>query len=306
MRVFLTGATGFIGSAIVPELIKAGHQVLGLTRSDPGARSLIAAGAEVHRGSLEDPESLRSGAAQSDGVIHCAFDHTAFGASDFSKFTQVCEQDRRAIESLGDALRGSDRPLVITSGTAMGSAVPGQPSTEDHFDPNHPNPRRLSEVAGTAVLERGVNVSVVRLPQVHDTVKQGLITYAVQVAREKGASAYIGEGLNRWPAAHVLDVARLYRLALEKHEAGSRYNAVAEEGISMREIAEVIGRGLKVPTISLTQEEAQAHFGWLAMFVGFDMPASSAQTRQRLGWRPTRPGLIADLEQMHWPEAVTH
>src|SRR5579864_4775854 len=230
MRVFLTGATGFIGSAIVPELIKAGHQVLGLTRSDPGTRSLIAAGAEVHRGSLEDPESLRSGAAQSDGVIHCAFDHTAFGASDFSKFTQVCEQDRRAIESLGDALRGSDRPLVITSGTAMGSAVPGQPSTEDHFDPNHPNPRRLSEVAGTAVLERGVNVSVVRLPQVHDTVKQGLITYAVQVAREKGASAYIGEGLNRWPAAHVLDVARLYRLALEKHgakrEAGSRYNAV--------------------------------------------------------------------------------
>jgi len=306
MRVFLTGATGFIGSAIIPELINAGHQVLGLTRSDVGAQSLIAAGAEVHRGSLEDPESLRSGAAQSDGVIHCAFDHSAFGASDFSKFTQVCEQDRRAIESLGDALRGSDRPLVITSGTGMGSAVPGQPATEDHFDPNHPNPRRLSEVAGTAVLERGVNVSVVRLPQVHDTVKQGLITYAVQVAREKGASAYIGEGLNRWPAAHVLDVARLYRLALEKHEAGSRYNAVAEEGISMREIADVIGRGLKVPMISLTQEEAQAHFGWLAMFVGFDMPASSAQTRQRLGWRPTGPGLIADLEQMHWPEAVTH
>jgi len=306
MRVFLTGATGFIGSAIVPELVSAGHQVLGLTRSDAGAQSLIAAGAGVHRGSLEDPESLRSGAAQSDGVIHCAFDHTAFGASDFSKFTQVCEQDRRAIESLGDALRGSDRPLVITSGTAMGSAVPGQPATEDHFDPNHPNPRRLSEVAGTAVLERGANVSVVRLPQVHDTVKQGLITYAVQVAREKGASAYIGEGLNRWPAAHVLDVARLYRLALEKHEAGSRYNAVAEEGISMRKIAEVIGKGLKVPVVSISQEEAQAHFGWLAMFAGLDMPASSAQTRQRLGWRPTRPGLIADLEQMHWPEAVTH
>src|SRR5246500_4450882 len=289
MRLFLTGATGFIGSAIVPELIKAEHQVLGLTRSDAGARSLIAAGAEVPRGSLEDPESLRSGAAQADGVIHCAFDHTAFGASDFSKFTQVCEQDRRAIEFLGDALRGSDRPLVITSGTAMGSAVPGQPATEDHFDPNHPNPRRLSEVAGTAVLERGVNVSVVRLPQVHDTVKQGLITYAVQVAREKGASAFIGEGLNRWPAAHVLDVARLYRFALEKHEAGSRYNAVAEEGVPMQKIAEVIGRGLKVPVVSISQEEAQAHFGW-----------------QGLGWRPTRPGLIADLEQMHWPEAVTH
>jgi nucleoside-diphosphate-sugar epimerase len=306
MRVFLTGATGFIGSAIVPELINAGHQVLGLTRSDVGAQSLIAGGAEVHRGSLEDPESLCSGAAQSDGVIHCAFDHSAFGASDFSKFTEVCEQDRRAIEALGDALKGSDRPMAITSGTGMGSATPGQPATEDHFDPNHPNPRRLSEVAGAAVLERGVNVSVVRLPQVHDTVKQGLITYAVQVAREKRASAYIGEGLNRWPAAHVLDVAHLYRLALEKHEAGSRYNAVAEEGISMREIAEVIGQGLKVPVVSLSREEAQAHFGWLAMFAGIDMPASSALTRQRLGWHPTGPGLIADLEQMNWGQAVTH
>jgi nucleoside-diphosphate-sugar epimerase len=306
MRVFLTGATGFIGSAIVPELVSAGHQVLGLTRSDAGAQSLIAAGAGVHRGSLEDPESLRSGAAQSDGVIHCAFDHSAFGASDFSKFTEVCEQDRRAIESLGDALKGSDRPLVITYGTGMGNAVPGQPATEDHFDPNHPNPRRLSEIAGAAVLERGVNVSVVRLPQVHNTVKQGLITYAVQVAREKAASAYLGEGLNRWPAAHVLDVARLYRLALEKHEAGSRYNAVAEEGVPMRKIAEIIGKGLKVPVVSISQEEAQAHFGWLAMFAGFDMPASSVQTRQRLGWHPTGPGLIADLEQMSWSEAVTH
>jgi nucleoside-diphosphate-sugar epimerase len=302
MRVFLTGATGFIGSAIVPELINAGHQVLGLTRSDAGAQSLIAAGAEVHRGNLEDPESLRRGAAKSDGVIHCAFDHSAFG-NDFSKFVEVCEKDRRAIESLGDALKGSDRPLVITSGTGMGNAVPGRPATEDHFDPNHPNPRRMSEVAGASVAERGVNVSVVRLPQVHDTVKQGLITYVVHVAREKRASAYIGDGLNRWPAAHVLDVAHLYRLALEKHEAGSRYNAVAEEGISMREIAEVIGRGLKVPVVSLSQEEAQAHFGWLAMFAGFDMPASSAITQQRLDWYPTGPGLIADLEQMRWLEA---
>jgi nucleoside-diphosphate-sugar epimerase len=306
MRVFLTGATGFIGSAIMPELINAGHQLLALTRSDVGGQYLIAAGAEVHRGSLEDPESLRSGAAQSDGVIHCAFDHSAFGGNNFSKFEEVCEKDRRAIEALGDALRGSDRPLVITSGTGMGNAVPGQPATEDHFDPNHPNPRRLSEVAGAAVSERGVNVSVVRLPQVHDTVKQGLITYAVRVAREKGASAYIGEGLNRWPAAHVLDVARLYRLAIEKREPGSRYNAVAEEGVPMRKIAEVIGKGLKVPVVSISQEEAQAHFGWLAMFAGFDMPASSAQTRQRLGWHPTGPGLIADLERMSWSEAVTH
>jgi nucleoside-diphosphate-sugar epimerase len=237
-------------------------------------------------------------------VIHCAFDHSAFGGNDLSKFPEVCEKDRRAIEALGDALRGSDRPLVITSGTGMGNAVPGQPATEDHFDPNHPNPRRLAEVAGAAMAERGVNVSVVRLPQVHDTLKQGLIPYAIRVAREKGASAYIGEGLNRWPAAHVLDVARLYRLALEKHEAGSRYNAVAEEGVPMREIAEVIGRGLKVPVVSLSQEEAQAHFGWLAMFAGFDMPASSAQTRRRLGWHPTGPGLIADLEQMHWVGAI--
>jgi nucleoside-diphosphate-sugar epimerase len=305
MRVFLTGATGFIGSAIVPELIDAGHQVLGLTRSDAGARSLIAAGAEVHRGSLEDPESLASGAGQSEGVIHCAFDHSAFGGNDFSKFFEVCEQDRRAIEALGNALSGSDRPLVITSGTGMGNAGPGQPATENHFDPNHPNPRALSEVAGAAVSERGGNVSVVRLPQVHDTVKQGLITYVVRVAREKAASAYIGEGLNRWPAAHVLDVARLYRLALEKHEAGSRYNAVAEEGVSMREIAEVIGTGLKLPVVSISQDEAPAHFGWLAMFAGIDMPASGAQTRQRLGWRPTGPKLIADLEQMRWDEVQT-
>jgi len=300
MRVFLTGATGFIGSAIIPELIKGGHQVLGLTRSDAGAQSLIAAGAGVHRGSLEDLESLRSGAAQSDGVIHCAFDHSAFGGNNFSKFVEVCEKDERAIEALGDALAGSDRPLVITSGTGLGSAVPGQPATEDHFDPNHPHPRRLSEVAGAALSERGVNVSVVRLPQVHDTVKQGLITPLIRVDREKGASAYIGEGLNRWPAAHVLDVAHLYRLALEKRETGSRYNAVAEEGILMREIAEIIGKGLNVPVVSLSPGEAQAHFGWLAMFAGSDMPASSALTRQRLGWQPTGPGLIADLEQMRW------
>src|ERR1700684_3832688 len=198
MRVFLTGATGFIGSAIVPELIKAGHQVLELTRSDAGARSLIAEGAEVHRGSLEDPESLRSGAAQSDGVIHCAFDHSAFG-SDFSKFAEVCDKDKRAIEALGDALRGSDRPMVITSGTGMGNAVPGQPATEDHFDPSHPNPRVASELAGASMSARGVNVSVVRLPQVHNRIKQGLITYAITVAREKGVSAYVGDGVNRWP-----------------------------------------------------------------------------------------------------------
>lgn len=299
MRVFLTGATGFIGSAIIPELINAGHQVLGLTRSDAGAQALTAAGAEVHRGSLEDIESLRSGAAKSDSVIHCAFDHSAFG-QDFSKFVEVCEKDKRAIEALGEPLVGSNRPLVVTSGTGMGNAAPGQPASEDHYDPNHPNPRKGSEIAAAAVADRGVNVSIVRLPQVHDTVKQGLVTYAIQIARQKGISAYIGEGRNRWPAAHVLDVARLYRLALEKNQPGSRYNAVAEEGIPMREIAEVIGKGLKVPVVSLTPEEAPAHFGWLAMFAAFDMPASNALTRQRLGWNPTGPGLLADLEHMRY------
>ena len=303
MRVFLTGATGFIGSAIVGELIHAGHQVFGLARSDEGARNLTAAGAEVHRGSLEDRASLRNGAAQADGVIHCAFDHSAFGHGDFSKFTEVCEKDRLAIETLGDALGGSGRPLVISSGTGIGTPGPGLPSVEDYFDLDHPNPRKASEMAGASVAERGGNVRVVRLPQVHDPVKQGLISYMVQMARKKGASAYIGEGLNRWPAAHVLDVAHLYRLVLEKREPGGRFNAVAEEGVPMRDVAEVIGRGLQVPVVSLSQEEARAHFGWLAMFAGVDMPASSAQTRERLGWRPKGPGLIADLEQMRWLEA---
>jgi nucleoside-diphosphate-sugar epimerase len=297
MRVFVTGATGFIGSALVPELINAGHQVLGLTRSDAGAKSLIAAGAEVHRGNLEDPESLRSGAAKADGVIHLAFDH------DFSNFVAICEKDRRAIEALGDALVGSERPLVITSGTGMGSAAPGKPATEDHFDPNHPNPRKSSELAGVSVAARGVNVSVMRLPQVHDTVKQGLITYTIAVARQKGVSAYVGDGLNRWPAAHVLDTARLYRLALERAKAGARYHAVAEEGVPVRDMAEVIGRGLKIPVVALSPEAAADHFGWLAPFAGWDMPASSAQTQKELGWHPTGPGLIEDLNNMRYSEA---
>jgi nucleoside-diphosphate-sugar epimerase len=294
MRVFLTGATGFIGSAIIPELINAGHQVLGLTRSEAGAQALIAAGAEVHRGNLEDLESLRSGATASDGVIHCGFNH------DFSKFVENCEQDRKAIEAMGDALVGSDRPLLITSGTGMGGAATGQIATEDQVNFNHPNPRVASEMAGVSVAERGVNVSVIRLPQVHDPFKQGLISPYIQLTREKGVAAYVGDGLNRWPAVHRLDAARVYKLALEKHETGSRYNAVAEEGVSMREIAEVIGRGLKVPVVSLTPEEVPAHFGWLAMFASLDMPASSALTQQRLGWHPTGAGLIADLEEARY------
>jgi nucleoside-diphosphate-sugar epimerase len=247
----------------------------------------------VHRGDLEDLDSLRSGAADSDGVIHCGFIH------DFSRFVEICEVDRRAIEALGDALAGSDRPLIITSGTGMGNAAPGEPATEDHFNPNHPNPRRASELAGVSVAERGVKVLVVRLPQVHDPEKQGLISYLIAVAREKGVSAYVGDGQNRWPAVHRLDAARLYRLALEKGAkkgaVGARYHAVGEEGIPAKEIAEALGRGLKLPVVPKTPEEAGAHFGWLGAFVGMDMPASSALTQKWLGWRPTGVGLLADL-----------
>jgi nucleoside-diphosphate-sugar epimerase len=298
MRVFLTGATGFIGSRIVPELLAAGHQVLGLTRSDAGARSLAAAGAEPHRGDLEDLDSLREGAAKSDAVIHTAFDH------DFSNFVANCEKDKRAIEALGSALAGSDRLLVITSGTGMGNAEPGQPAQEKVFNTEHPNPRILSELTGAAMAEKGVKVSVVRLPQVHDTVRQGLITPLIAQTRAKGVSAYIGEGRNRWPAGHVLDVARLYRLVLDKQEAGVRYNAVGEEGIPLREIAEVIGAGLNVPVVSLSQEEAADHFGWLSMFAGLDMPASNEWTRAHLDWQPAGPGLIADLERMDYSQAA--
>jgi nucleoside-diphosphate-sugar epimerase len=294
MRVFLTGATGFIGSRIVPELLQAGHQVIGMTRSDEGAQRLAAAGAEVHFGTLEDLESLCSGAANADGVIHAAFDH------DFSHFVANCEKDRRAIEALGSVLKGSDRPLLITSGTGMGSAGPGKPADEDIFNTGHPNPRSASEIAGNAMLEKGVNVSVMRLPQVHDTVRQGLITPLVEIARAKGVSAYVGDGSNRFPAAHVTDVARLYRLALERSEPGARYHAVAEEGIPARRIAELLGKGLGVPLKSVSPVEAQEHFGWMAMFAGMDLWASGAKTQERLGWRPVGPGLIADLEQMRY------
>ncbi|AKJ69412.1 NAD-dependent dehydratase [Pandoraea thiooxydans] len=291
MRIFLTGATGFIGSTLVPELIAAGHQVLGMARSEAGAQALIDAGAEVHRGTLEDPESLRRGAAQADGVIHTAFDH------DFSKFVENCEKDKRAIAALGAALAGSDRPLVITSGTGMGSGEHGEPASEDVFNPNHPNPRAASELAGQALLEDGINVSVVRLPQVHNVFRQGLITPLVGIARDKGVVAYVGDGDNRWPAGHVVDAARLYRLAIEAREPGARYHAVGEEGVRSREIAEALGRGLGLPVVSIAPEEAPAHFGWMAMFVGLDMPASSTLTQARLGWRPSGPTLIADLDE---------
>ncbi|MGJ4858948.1 SDR family oxidoreductase [Labrys sp. La1] len=295
MRVFVTGATGFVGSAVVKELIGAGHQVLGLARSEDKAAGLAGVGAEAHRGSLEDFDSLRAGANNSDGVIHLAFNH------DFSTFAANCEDDRRVIAALGSALAGSDRPLIVTSGTAMASTVPGELAREDGaVVSSKVIPRAASEEAAAAVAAEGGNVSVVRLPQVHDTVRQGLVTYAIAVAREKGVSAYIGEGRNRWSAAHILDVARLYRLVLEKAEPGAKYHAVAEEGVTQREIAEVIGRGLKVPARSIPLSEAGAHFGWLGLFAGHDMPASSEQTRRTLGWQPASPGLIADLEAMDY------
>ncbi|WP_261527663.1 SDR family oxidoreductase [Burkholderia multivorans] len=289
MRVFVTGATGFVGLPTVKELIAAGHRVLGLARSDEGEKSLAAIGADVHRGSLEDTESLRAGAAAADAVLHLGFVH------DWSNFAQSCEIDRRAIEALGSVLAGSDRLLIVTAGTA-GLAAPGRLATEDDdVPPDFPFPR-VSEQTARAL--KGVRAAVVRLPQVHDTVRQGLLTYAVAVAREKGVSAYVGEGRNRWAAAHISDVARLYRLALEKNEAGAKYHAVAEEGIPMRDIAEAIGRALKVPVASLSAEEAPAHFGWLAAFAGHDLVASSEKTRKALGWNPTGPGLIADLERI--------
>ena len=298
MRIFLTGATGFIGSRIVAELIGAGHRVLGLTRSEVGARWLEQAGAEVHRGTLEDPESLAAGAAQADAVIHTAFDH------DFSGFVENCEKDRRAIEAMGRALAGSDKPLIITSGTGLGSPGHGEPAREDVLDRDHPNPRRLSELTGEEVAQRGVSVAVVRLPQVHDTEKQGLITPAIEIARAKGLSAYVGDGENRWPAAHVDDVARLYRLALDHHSKGARWHAVDEPGVKVRDIAEAIGAGLGVTVRSLSGDEVAAHFGFLAPFAGMDMPASSAWTRERLGWAPAGPGLIEDLRNMDYALAA--
>jgi len=294
MRIFLTGATGFIGSRIVPELLARGHQVLGLTRSDAGANMLAAAGVEVQRGTLEDLASIRAGAAQADAVIHTAFDH------DFSNFIANCEKDRRVIEVLGSVLKGSNRSLLITSGTGIGDPSNGQPATEDVFNPHHPNPRIASELAAQRLLEDGVNVSVVRLPQVHDTMKQGLITPYIEISREKGAVAFVGKGQNRWPAAHVLDVAKLYALASDRAEPGARYHAVAEEGIAVRDIAEMVGTGLGLPVISLSSDEATNHFGWLSMFVSFDMPAASTQTRAKLGWEPKGPSLLSDLKEMDY------
>ena len=294
MRVFVTGATGFIGGVLVRELLGAGHQVLGLARGDAGAEALRAAGADVQRGEMERPGTLASGAKAADAVIHLAFNH------DFSKFAENGEQERRAIAALGEALMGTNKLLLVTSGTGMASAVAGRSATEDDDPVGGYQFPRTPEAAARAFERQGVRVGVVRLPQVHDARKAGLVSVVIAIAREKGLVAYVGEGGTRWPAAHVTDVARLYRLALEKTGAFARYQAVAEEGVPMREIAEIVGKGLKLPVRSITAEEGLSYFGWMGHFASRDLGASSAKTRRALGWEPTGPGLIEDLAKLEW------
>ncbi|WP_263357042.1 SDR family oxidoreductase [Acidicapsa ligni] len=295
MRVFVTGATGFIGTEFVKELIAAGHQVRGLTRSDEGAEQLKAAGAEVHRGNLTDLDSLRSGVAGMDVVVNLAFSH------DFENFAKNAEDEIKAIKALGSALEPG-KLLVVTSGTGLASGGPGHLRMESDPPVDLPSiPRRPEKAAREVAAERGLHLAVVRLPQVHDTRKQGLVPLVTQAAREKGMSVYVGDGSNRWAAAQLHDVAHLYRLVVEKTGEGvSVYHAVQEEGVSMREIAETIGQGLKVPVVSITPEKAGEHFGWLAHFAGTDMPASSEWTRKALGWEPIGPGLIEDLTNMKY------
>ncbi|MFT3723464.1 MAG: SDR family oxidoreductase [Hyphomonadaceae bacterium] len=290
MRVFVTGAAGFIGSGVVPDLIKAGHRVTGLARSDANEAALKAMGAGVLRGSLEDLDSLRKGATESDGVIHLAFVH------DFAKFAENGQIDKRAIEAMGETLAGTNKPMVVTSG--VGLLAPGRLSTEEDVARVGEAIPRVSESTAFAFAGKGVRVSAVRLPQVHgEAGKAGFVGYLVQIAQQKGVSAYVGDGSNRWAAAHRADVAPVYRLALEKGVAGASYHAVGDQGVRLRDIAEIIGRQLKLPIVSIPPEKAPEHFGWLAMFAAGDVPSSSALTQERLGWRPTNIGLIADISR---------
>ena len=299
MRIFVTGATGFIGTELVKELIEAGHQVRGLTRSEAGAEQLQAAGAEVHHGNLEDLDSLRSGARGMDAVVNLAFSH-----DDMSKFAENGQNERNAIEALGSVLEPG-KLLVVTSGTGLASGGPGHVRLESDPPQSAEAVPRQPENVARAVAERGVRVAIVRLPQVHDTRKQGLITMLAAMARQKGISAYVDDGSNRWAAAPLADVAHLYRLVVEQtaEQTGpdtAVYHAVQEEGVPLREIAETLGKGLKVPVVSLSKEKAAEHFSWLGHFAGLDMPASSEWTRKTLGWEPTGPGLIEDLTNMKY------
>lgn len=299
MRVFVTGATGFIGSAVVRELGDAGHEVIGLARSDAAAESLTAAGARVHRGDLKDLESLRHGAAASEGVIHTAYNH------DFSvSRLEAAAADRQAIVAIGEALAGSDRPLVITSGTGL--RAPGQLATEDTAPTSDPTGRYANELLALSYVERGVRASVVCLPpSVHGRGDHGFVAMLINIARAKGVSGYVADGSSRWGAVHRLDAAHLFRLALESAPAGARLHGVADQGVPVREIAQVIGRHLNLPDVSIPNDQATDHFGFLGAFFSFDMPASSALTQQLLGWHPVQPGLIADLEQGHYFKPVS-
>jgi len=297
MKVFITGATGFIGTAVTRELLDAGHKVLGLTRSEKGAQALRAVGAEVHHGNIDDLETIHSGAAQADAIVHLAFKH------DFSDFAGVCEADRRVIETIGNTLAGSNKLMIITSGTAIAAAVPGKLATEDGPIVNSKQmPRAASEEAANSFKDRGVRVAIMRLPQVHDTHRAGLISYAVRIAREKGNVAYVGDGSNRWAAGHISDTARLYRLAVEKTKSHAVYHAVGEEGVAAKDIAEAVARGMKLPARSITPEEAPAQLGWLAHFAAWDMPASSAITQKALDWKPTGTDLLTDLNNTDYSQ----
>lgn len=293
MRVFVTGATGFIGRHVVAELIGAGHHVTGLVRDPAKAAALIAAGADAFDGDMMDFERLAEGVWACDGVIHLAFNH------DFSDFFKICEQDRQVVQALGEALAGSRRPLIVTSGVAIAARAPGEPAREDA--PRLPStvfPRAASEEEVEALGARGVNASIIRLPQVHDRTRQGFVTMAIEAFRRNGFCAYVGEGQNRWSAAHVLDVARLYRLAFEAAAPGAVYHAAAEEGVSARDVAQIVARRLGLPARAIAPEETEKFFGWLAPFAGLDMSAASALTRQKTGWRPIGPGLLDDLAEL--------